>query len=319
MNGTTKEKGKKKPGTWLRVIALFSMFLAAGPAGADEPLSEEGLFTAVAPDAMIVLDLSGSMKWNPPGDHDAWNSPTRQYSNPTCSGPFYDDQSVPGYTTYCSRFEIARRTLFTILDDNRDGTVNANDETSMNIRFGLGKFQGSTYTKLRDIATKYSQIYCGSTTSCTVNQASGDYSSINYWMTYSNVVGATPLVSALSGVKAYLDAHKAADAYQSCRQKFVILVSDGADTTSCGGSGSDTQADQYKRRRESVLAAKALADAGYRVFVIGMGSNMPDHLKNTLNWMAYWGGTDNPLVPNTGSVSGFDPSTVSACGGASVT
>ena len=320
MKGTMKEKGSKRTlNAWICAIAISALLIPGGPALADDPLSEEGLFTAVAPDAMIVLDLSGSMKWNPPGDHDSWNNPTRQYSNPTCSGPFYDDQSVPGYTTYCSRFEIARKTLFNILDDNRDGTINSDDETSMNIRIGMGKFQGGTYVKLRDIATKYSQIYCGSTASCSVDQTSGDYSSINYWMTYANVVGATPLVSALSNVKAYLDGHKAADPYQSCRQKFVILVSDGADTMSCGGSGSDTQADQYKRRRESVLAAKALADAGYRVFVIGMGSNMPDHLKNTLNWMAYWGGTDNPLVPNAGSVSGFDPSRVSACGGSSTT
>jgi hypothetical protein len=328
MNGTRREKGiegtarryVKAKGTWLRLceVALLVILLSTGQAKAIET-SEVGLFTAIAPDAMIVLDLSGSMKWNPPGDHDAYNYPTKQYSNSTCSGPFYEDQSVPGYTTYCSRFEIARKTLFNILDDNRDGTVNANDETSMNIRFGLGKFQGSTYVKLRDIATKYSQVYCGSTASCTVNQASGDTSSINYWMTYYNVVGATPLVSALSGVKGYLDTHKTTDAYQSCRQKFVILVSDGADTMSCSGTGYDTQADQYKRRRDSVMEAKALADAGYKVFVIGMGSNMPDHLKNTLNWMAYWGGTDNPLNPNAGSTSGFDPSLVSSCGSSSTT
>ena len=120
-------------------------------------------------------------------------------------------------------------------------------------------------------------------------------------------------------MKGYLDTHKTTDAYQSCRQKFVILVSDGADTMSCGGAGYDTQSDQYKRRRDSVMAAKALADAGYKVFVIGMGSNMPDHLKNTLNWMAYWGGTDNPLIPNAGSTSGFDPSLVSSCGSSSTT
>jgi type IV pilus assembly protein PilY1 len=147
-----------------------------------------------------------------------------------------------------------------------------------------------------------------------VNQAAEGTSNIRYWMSSSNVVGATPLVSALSGVKVYLDSHKAADSYQSCRQKFVILVSDGADTMSCSGAGNDTQADQYKRRRDSVLAAKALADAGYKVFVIGMGSSMPDYLRNTLNWMAYYGGTDNPLLPNAGSTSGFDPSLVSSCG-----
>ena len=247
------------------------------------------------------------------------NFPTYEYSDPTCEGPFYDDNRLSGYTTYCSRFEIARKTLFNMLDDNHNGTVDVQDETSLNIRIGLGKFQGSAYTKLRDIATKYPLIYCGNNTSCTVNQASGDTLSVNYWMTYSNVVGATPLVSGFAGVKAYLDAHKAADAYQSCRQKFVILVSDGADTMYCGGTGYETQTDQYKRRRESVLAAKALADAGYKVFVIGMGSNMPDHLKKTLNWMAYWGATDNPLVENSGDETAFDPAAVSTCGGSSTT
>jgi Tfp pilus tip-associated adhesin PilY1 len=280
---------------------------------------ETGLFTSIAPDAMIVLDLSGSMKWNPPGNHDSSNNPTYEYSDPTCSGPFHDDNWHSGYTTYCSRFEIARKTLFNMLDDNHNGTVDGQDETSLNIRIGLGKFQDSTYTKLRDIAAKYSRIYCGNSTSCTVNQASGDSSNIRYWMNYPNVVGATPLVSGLAGVKAYLDTHKAADPYKSCRQKFVILVSDGADTMSCGGSGYETQTDQYKRRREAVLATKALADAGYKVFVIGMGSNMPAHLQKTLNWMAYYGGTDNPLLENSGDETAFDPSAVTSCGSTSTT
>jgi hypothetical protein len=282
---------KKKP------VILFALFAAIVFSIGLAPVSradETGLFTSIAPDAMIILDLSGSMKWNPPGNHDSWNNPTYEYSDPTCAGPFYDNNWNSGYTTYCSRFEMARKTLFSMLDDNHNGTIDSQDETSLNIRIGLGKFQGSTYTKLRDIATKYSLIYCGNNTSCTVNQASGDTLNINYWMSYSNVVGATPLVSGLAGVKAYLDTDKANDAYKSCRQKFVILVTDGADTMYCGGAGYDTQTDQYKRRRESVLATKALADAGYKVFVIGMGSNMPDHLKNTLNWMAYYGGTDNP-------------------------
>ena len=61
---------------------------------------ETGLFTSIAPDAMIVLDLSGSMKWNPPGNHDAWNNPTYEYSDSVCAGPFYDDNWHSGYTTY---------------------------------------------------------------------------------------------------------------------------------------------------------------------------------------------------------------------------
>jgi hypothetical protein len=95
MEGTTKEKergatpgrGARAKGIWLIAMSLIAIMLCAGQGLADDT-SEEGLFTAVAPDAMIVLDLSGSMKWNPPGDHDASNLPTRQYSNPACSGPF---------------------------------------------------------------------------------------------------------------------------------------------------------------------------------------------------------------------------------------
>jgi hypothetical protein len=289
------------------IIAGLAVILLTGPVP-DSRADETGLFTSIAPDAMVVLDLSGSMKWNPPGNHDSWNNPTNEYSNDACSGPFYDDNWHSGYTTYCSRFEIARKTLFSILDDNHNNTVDGTDETSLNIRIGLGKLQGSSYTKLRDIAAKYSLIYCGNDTSCTQDQASGDNSSINYSMSYSHVTGATPLVLGLQSVKTYLDTHKAADTYKSCRQKFVILVSDGADTMYCGGAGYDDQTDQYKRRRSAVAATKALADAGYKVFIIGMGSSMPAYLKNTLNWMAYYGGTDNPLETNNGDTDAYDPS-----------
>jgi hypothetical protein len=321
--GLERLTGMKKIAVVLLVIGV-ALVLSIGPAAVCRA-DETGLFTSIAPDAMIVIDLSGSMKWNPPGNHDSWNNPTYEYSDSACAGPFYDDNWHSGYTTYCSRFAIARRTLFSMLDDNHNGTIDSSDETSLNIRIGLGKFQGSTYAKLRDIAAKYSLIYCGDNTSCTIDQASGDSSNIRYWMSYSNVVGATPLVTGLASVKAYLDTHKANDTYKSCRQKFVILVSDGADTTSCGGAGYDTQADQYKRRREAVLATKALADAGYKVFVIGMGGSsdpaydMPLYLKRTLNWMAYYGGTDNPLIENDGDEAAFDPAAVSSCGSSSTT
>ena len=75
----------------------------------------------------------------------------------------------------------------------------------------------------------------------------------------------------------------------------------------------------YKRRRETVAKAKALADAGYRLFVIGFGAAMPDYLEKTLNWMAYFGGTDNPLTVNAGSTTGYDPSAVTPCGDSATT
>jgi len=117
--------------------------------------------------------------------------------------------------------------------------------------------------------------------------------------------GGTPIGSALSEAKLYLDAHKAADSAGSCRQKFVIFITDGSDTFSCGADGSECNTDRYQNRRESVAKAKALADAGYKVFVIGFGSTMPPYLQNTLNWMAYYGGTDNPNATNSGSTAAY--------------
>ena len=111
----------------------------------------------------------------------------------------------------------------------------------------------------------------------------------------------TAIALALEEVKTYLNGHKAADTYKSCRQKFVILLTDGGDTKYCDGNGDGNQPDQYKRRRASVLRAKELADAGYKVFVIGLSSALEPLLIKTLNWMAYYGGTDNPLVANSGN------------------
>jgi len=122
-----------------------------------------------------------------------------------------------------------------------------------------------------------------------------------------SATGGTPLASALNEAKLYLDAHKAADSARDCRQKFAVLISDGSDTYACGGSGSEDQTTQYKRRKATVARAKALADAGYRTFVIGFGNPMPHWSRSTLNWAAFHGGTDNPLVINAGDTGAFTP------------
>ncbi|HNU84704.1 MAG TPA: PilC/PilY family type IV pilus protein [Syntrophales bacterium] len=328
----------------------------------DEDCSETGLFTSVAPEAMILLDMSGSMKWNPPGDvfqcpgadslcyykpaggncatiqknpalysdykttyYPPWtqqcgNAVLNRYSNETCSGPFYMTKTeMPGYSTDCARYLIAREVIRKLLDDNKDGKIFTDDDTSLNIRMGFAKFQASTYQEWKPIGTSYRNIYCGapfgSLTACTAsNQYNyGDYKCIlsSMW-TDSAVVGATPLALALESVKTTLDTAKNKDAYKNCRQRFVILLSDGADTMACGAANGDRDSTQYKRRRASVARAKALADAGYKIFVIGFGANMPDIEKNTLNWMAYYGGTDNPLVANSGDKTALDVSAFEA-------
>ncbi|MEQ8180909.1 MAG: PilC/PilY family type IV pilus protein [Smithellaceae bacterium] len=304
-------------------ILLAASFFAGKALATAPPTDESALFTnSNSPDALILLDLSGSMDWNPAGG-------TNIYGNSSCSGSFYS-YSTAGYTTDCSRLAIAKRSIFKILDDTGNGTVDSQDEGSLGVRMGYMRFYncggddtGNDYTNgcvqipgansssRRYIGSKYSQIYCNSNSSCTVS-STGSYS-----VGGASATGGTALASALGEAKVYYDAQKAADAAGDCRKKFVILITDGADTYACGGNGAECQGQQYKRRQEVVARTKALADAGFKVFVIGFGSAMPDYLENTLNWMAYYGGTDNPNQANAGSVTGFVPGAAGSCSVAS--
>lgn len=346
-------------------LLILGLCLFAQPVSAAQaPEGEEALFTtSMSPDALIVLDLSGSMLWTPVGldmyavstascgsdvayysdntsPHNklcranpynsgaiwgVYDMNTPRWSNAACSGPFYFS-STTGYTTDCRRVMIARRAFFDILDDNDDNTINSADEGSLGVRVGYMRFTdgddtGGDYSSgnnkyVRAIGSKYSLVYCANNSSCTLASSTSGASIIDSddWPN-----SGTPLVASLNEARLYLDAHKAGDSAAECRPKFVILISDGADTYSCGGNGTEAQADQDRRRRESVAKAKALADAGYKVFVVGFGDKMPEELKHTLNWMAYFGGTDNPNQANAGSTAGYDPTAATACGPTSAT
>jgi len=275
--------------------------------------ADEATFSSVAPDALIVLDLSSSMAWNPTGGSDkdggnndaGGNAAQRIYGNASCSNAWNDFTTSPDgtHTTDCRRIQIAKNAIKGILDDNHDGLVTSpDDDNSLGIRIGYMRFKdcgpssaetGGTYsytagcnTLIQPIATTYATIW----------------SSVNAETTNGN----TPVAAALYEAKMYLDVHKAADSAKTCRQKFVILITDGDDTLACNSTnGSSLQADQYKRRRESVAAAKALNDAGYRVYVVGLGANMPSYLQNTLNWMAYYGGTQDASATTAGAVTAY--------------
>jgi Tfp pilus tip-associated adhesin PilY1 len=315
------------------LIIIASLFLFSGTGNATAPeTGEEALFTtSTAPDALILLDLSGSMAWNPAGGDEKWG-------NSSCSGTFYSSSGT-GHTVDCSRLAIAKRAIFNVLDDNNDNTINASDEGSLGVRIGYMRYYncgsddtggsytsgciqipGSSSSSRRYIGSKYSQIYCNNSTSCAIT-STGSYS-----VGGESATGGTPLASALNEANIYLDAHKAADAAKACRQKFVILLTDGSDTYACSADGSECGTHRYKNRREVVAKAKALSDAGYKIFVIGFGSTMPSYLQNTLNWMAYYGGTDNPNTANSGSATAYNiptgslyPSGVTSCGTASST
>lgn len=280
----------------LMVLLSFSISLTAY---ADD----EEMFSSVAPDALIVLDTTGSMDWNPAGTADRWG-------DANCAGPFYGS-SGEGHTTDCRRIEIAKRAIFSILDDDNNGTINTQDSNSLGIRIGFMTFGGVDNALVYNdgniivrrvisalgstgTGTPYQTTYCGASTSgsCTINSSGGSST-----VAGQSASGGTPLANALREAKAYLDIHKTNDTKaKTCRKKFVILISDGADTYACTGDGAECQAHMYKKRRATVAAAKQLRDAGYKVYVIGFGAGMPAFLKNNLNWLAYYGGTDNPEV-----------------------
>ncbi|HEX7504251.1 MAG TPA: PilC/PilY family type IV pilus protein, partial [Syntrophales bacterium] len=282
---------------WMSVIA--GILISCGSALAVD-YSDQALFSAVSPDAMIVLDLSGSMRWNPRGEYDSSQEPLRRFGNDTCSGDAFYDTPRQGFTTDCARYLIAKRAIYQILDDNKDGVIDKKDEAGLNIRLGFWKFSTND-KKHRDLGQPYAAIWCGNDTCSGADFSlySGE-DTILYWTDSlrekQRVYGSTGLASCMVAVNTYMEGNKKEDPYRKCRYKFVILVTDGQDTLYCGGTGSGNQVDQYKRRRAAVAKVKTLRDAGYKVFVIGLGDKMPEYLKYTLNWMAYHGGTENPLV-----------------------
>jgi len=295
--------------------ATLAVLIACGAVLAAD-YSDQALFSTASPDAMIVLDLSGSMRWNPRGEYDSSQEPLRRFGNDTCSGENFYDTPRPGYATDCARYLIAKRAIYQILDDNKDGVIDVKDEACLNVRLGFWKFSTKNQ-RHRDIGQPYAAIWCGNSTCSGVDSTvyTGE-NTVLYWtdskQEKQRVYGSTSLASCMEAVRPYLDEHKKTDAYKSCRTKFVILVTDGQDTLYCGGSGSGNQSDQYKRRRASVLRIKALRDAGYRVFVIGLGDKMPEFLQWTLNWMAYYGGTENPDANKKGSPSALNMAAIIA-------
>jgi hypothetical protein len=287
---------------------LIVLTLCGAPVAAEN--GEQVLFSAVSPDAMVVLDLSGSMRWNPKGEFDLFQEPVRRYGNDACSGEVFYETPQAGFATDCARYLIAKRAIYKILDDNKDGTIDVRDEAGLNIRFGFWKFSSGN-KRHRNLGEPYASIWCGngSCPGIETNLYTGE-DTVLYWTdsTRENerISGSTGLASCMDAVNVYLEGSKTEDPYRKCRQKFVILVTDGQDTLFCSGNGSGSQADQYKRRRASVAKVKILRDAGYRVFVIGLGDRMPDFLNWTLNWMAYYGGTANPFAEKKGNPSALN-------------
>jgi hypothetical protein len=364
---------------FLGFIMILNLLLSANVFAQGD----EATFQSVAPDALLVLDLSGSMNWGPAGKAFYARSSTCAANTTYCTGTNcangycevsksgcstecpaafgsslscaadttncsgagcqggYCSAAKSGCSSVCSRLEMAKRAIFSVLDDDRNNVINSQDSASLGIRIGYMRFYSASseaspgIRRVRDISvlgslgtgTSYQSLFCGTgeAGSCSVSSLACNTSNMGAnpeTIVSACATGGTPLRAILKSSKTYLDTHKAADVQaNTCRQKFVVLISDGADTYACGGNGAECQGEMYERRRAVVAATKELADAGYKVFVIGLGAGMPTYLVNTLNWMAYYGGTiTDPTLPPPASIDysipngcNADPRVLSQC------
>ena len=276
---------------WALFLLVTGTFLiCVCPSMADDT----DLFTlGVKPEALILLDMSGSMNWDVAGN--AASSPDR-------------------------RIDIARDVIYDLLDDddsgrdsNHDGSyIDSDDERSLNVRIGYMRFRGVGEADEDDNNPMTGKIKVFED----ITEIGSTYNEI--WEKVSDVAetatGCTPLGASLVEAGIYFrDYVNPNDQAIECRQKFVVFITDGSDTVACSGDCSENASDMFKRRFMTVLRAKELYTPSsapnvvpLQVFAIGFGANMPDHLKKTLNWVAKYGGTDNPLEPNSGNADAYN-------------
>jgi len=211
--------------TFLVFVLLLPLSQALG--------GEEDLFTSSAPpDALILVDWSGSMAFDPAGGSSVWGT------DQTCSN-ISSSYNASSRNVKCSRMEIAKRAIFALLDADGNGTINAADQTALDVRLGYMKFYNASatangVTTPHAIGSAYSQIFCGAA-SCTITTGGTATNNATYTGNTNHIngqgaTGGTPLNAALGLAKTHLDNHKASDNARDCRKKYLILVSDGADT-----------------------------------------------------------------------------------------
>jgi type IV pilus assembly protein PilY1 len=262
----------------LTFLILMTMIIIISP----KPLRADDteLFSpSIPPDALLILDKSGSMNLDPAGD------PSANYPN--------------------RKIDIAREAIFDLLDDNDDCRIDNVDEQSLNIRMGYMRFWDSSDNDDGDPWKGSIRVLSGIGTSSYKSIWDNVNRTYNGWAE-NDGFGGSPLSASLEEARRFFkESVNPLDLAIACRKKFIILITDGEDTYACSGDGSENQLFMYRRRMLTVKRAKELYDAGIRVFVIGVGETLSP-LKNTLNWIAKYGGTDNPFEMNSGDPDAYD-------------
>lgn len=274
-------------------IKIFVILLAALGAWTGTGLGQgcfyddASFFTGgVWPNAMILLDRTGSMCWRPQDT----TYPCADGTNPAvCGQNGYGNQAKIG---------LAVKAIFYLLDADSNGVVQDQDSLALKVRLGYGHYYNSSGEN-SGIAVPYNGCNIGTS-----------YSTI--WSNAQTQVACqgTPLNHAnWHTLDLVRTTHRAEAPIYYCRKSFAIVITDGEDTYGCGGTGSNGSP---ASRRAGVNVCYSFANPSYwedsvKTFVIGFGSNMPAFLQNELNWMAYGGGTNNPMVPDSGNPGDYNP------------
>ena len=103
-----------------RIVLLIMITALLGATHAPALADDTELFaTQVAPDTLIILDMSRSMNFDVSGKNESASPPNR-------------------------RIDIARKVLFDLLDDNDNNVIDADDEKTLEARLGYMRFRSAT-------------------------------------------------------------------------------------------------------------------------------------------------------------------------------
>lgn len=223
------------------------------------------------------------------------------------------------------RIKGALKVIHSLLDANGNGVVDSTDNEYLNVKIGQGCHRNSkspgVFVPNSSYKFYYYEYFWGQGQDMYVesyDDTTGEWKIIpeghyimhtdtigsdfrNIWkhINYTDNGGGTPNGNLLRVTIDYYDHWENNHTDLYCMPKNIILITDGESNTPhhCSNNGSkDVVYYAYKARQDSI-----------NVFAVGFGTDITQGGANELNWVSYWGGTDNPFDTNSGDSSAVDP------------
>ncbi|HFD04794.1 MAG TPA: VWA domain-containing protein, partial [Firmicutes bacterium] len=225
-------------------------------------------------------------------------------------GPSNTDTTVQHTST---RIKEALKVLHSLLDANADGIVDSTDEKYLNVKMGQGfhiysnayqppgayaQFSYSGVQSYNENTRKWEDLPYGYNYYLHTDTIGSHFKKIWDDINYTKVRGWTPNGKLLKVTIDYYDKWMGSHPDLYCIPKNIILITDGESNTptTCSNGSKDVVYYAYKAHQDSI-----------NVFAVGFGTDITQGGANELNWVAYWGGTDNPSDTNIGDTTKVDP------------